>query len=125
MNILAVGSNNAILQELSATLSAMDPSVCVEAKTDPLMAGKYSFTHCVDMLIAEMDMKRMDGIQLIDFVRHEHPNVLTFLIVKPADYETYLISETEGLTGILPYPFTGDALANLLISTKQRGSSHD
>ena len=33
------------------------------------------------MLFADVNMKRMGGVELIRFVRHEHPEVLSYLIV--------------------------------------------
>ncbi len=85
MTILIVGNNITILKEVSAQFQGIYPSADVMIKTDPLMAGKYSCCHEVDMLITEPEMKRMNGMQLIDFVRHEHPEIPAYLIVNEAD----------------------------------------
>ncbi len=110
MTILIVGNNITILKEVSARFREIYPSATVVAKTDPLMAGKYSYAHSVDVLITELSMKRMTGIQLIDFVHHEHPDTPAYLMVN----ETDDVVETDGVTGIITYPFEADALKNLL-----------
>ena len=67
MNILTVSNDAGLLAALSGVLEELFPDAAITRGTDPLMAGKYAFHHEVDILLADVDMKRMDGIQLIHF----------------------------------------------------------
>ncbi len=113
MTILTVGNEISILQELSDELLTICPSASLVVKTDPLMAGKYAFNHRVDILIAEMDMKRMNGIQLVDFVRREHPGVLAYLLGEKENMKKQNINQIENVTGIITYPFRNRSLEHL------------
>ncbi len=113
MTILFVGNNISVLEELSAEIETIYPSATVLIKTDPLMAGKYSYAHSVDILITELRMKRMDGMHLINFVHHEHPNIPAYLIGTMSDFEEYIIDEND-VTGMIVYPFTSASVKESL-----------
>ncbi len=113
MTILTVGNDISILKELSDELWMLCPSASLVIKTDPLMAGKYSFNHSVDILITEMNMKRMNGMQLIDFVRRENPEVLTYTLSTKEEIEKQNINQVENVTGIITYPFRKHSLEHL------------
>ncbi len=110
MTILIVGNNASILNELKSKLSIRGPSAELVIKTDPLMAGKYSHNHEVDILFTEMDMKRMNGMHLIEYVRHERPAVLTYLIVQEKDLHEYPLNGIDNVTEFIKYPFTDSNL---------------
>lgn len=105
MKILTVANHIAILEELEKELSAVSPGSEIIRETDALMAGKYAFNHEVDIVFAEADMKRMNGLQLIQFVRHKHPDVKSFLIGTDEDLSGFWGVVSEDVTGILTYPF--------------------
>ena len=90
MKILTVANHIAILEELEKELSAVSPGSEIIRETDALMAGKYAFNHEVDIVFAEADMKRMNGLQLIQFVRHKHPDEKSFLIGTDEDLSGFL-----------------------------------
>ena len=68
MTILAVSNNSTLLERLCNGLSSILPDANIIRETDSLMAGKYSFNHNFDMLFADVNMKRMGGVELIRFV---------------------------------------------------------
>ena len=78
MTILAVSNNFSLLERLCNGLSSIFPDADIIRETDSLMAGKYSFNHNIDMLFADVNMKRMGGVELIRFARQEHPGVLSY-----------------------------------------------
>ena len=89
-------------------------AVKLSGETDALMAGKYAFNHEVDIVFAEADMKRMNGLQLIQFVRHKHPDVKSFLIGTDEDLSGFLGVVSEDVTGILTYPFIKKTIRDTL-----------
>ena len=114
MKILAVSHNALLLRELTSELSHIYPGAEISDNTDPLMAGKYSFSHDVDVVFAEADMKRMNGLQLIQYVRHEHPDVKSYLIGTEKELSDSFLIVSEDVTGILTYPFTKDSMRKAL-----------
>lgn len=114
MKIMTVGNHAAVLKELGKELSEIFPESEIIAETDALMAGKYAFNHAVDMVFAETDMKRMNGLQLIQFVRHEHPGIKSFLIGSDEDFSESFLIVSEDVTGILTYPFSENAIRDVL-----------
>lgn len=108
--ILTVGNHMTMLEELEKELTEICPEAKIIKETDALMAGKYAFNHEVDMVFAEADMKRMNGLQLIQFVRHEHPDVKSYLIGSGRDFSESFLTVSEDVTGLLTYPFTEDSV---------------
>lgn len=112
IKILTVSNHRMMLDELEKELSAMYPEAEIIKETDALMAGKYAFHHDVDIVFAETDMKRMNGMQLIQFVRFEHPNVKSYLIGSEKELSESFLVVTEDVTGVLTYPFSKNEIRN-------------
>ena len=116
MNILVVGSNEVLLTALEGILKGLFPRAA-----DPLMAGKCAFHNKVDLLLAEVEMRRMNGVQLIRFVRQEQPAVRAYLMGS-ADalrgLPPHIQSETAGL---IPFPLTAAAVEAALKDATAKG----
>lgn len=110
MKILAVSNHPTMLDELQKELFGISPEAEIIRETDALMAGKYAFNHEVDVVFAEADMKRMNGLQLIQFVRFEHPDVKSYLIGSEKELSDSLLVVSEDVTGVLTYPFAENAI---------------
>lgn len=114
MTVLAVSNNKNLLEKLCSVLSSILPNADIIRETDPLMAGKYSFNNNLDMLFADANMKRMGGIELIEFVRHEHRDVLSYLIVPNGETDDFPFLTPDEITGIIEEPFTMESLEKAL-----------
>ena len=112
MRILAAANHITVLNELEKELSDIFPEAEIIKENDALMAGKYAFNNKVDIVFAEADMKRMNGLQLIRFVRHEHPEAKGFLVGSQTDF-------SEDVTGVLAYPIAKNAVRDVLKSGGQ------
>ena len=93
MTILAVSNNSTMLENLCNGLSSILPNANIIRETDSLMAGKYSFNHNFDILFADVNMKRMGGVELIRFVRQEHPGVLSYLLVPSGEKNDFPLAD--------------------------------
>lgn len=113
MKILTVSNHMKMLEELGKELSDIYPVAEIIKETDALMAGKYAFNHGVDVVFAEADMKRMNGLQLIQFVRQEHPDVKSFLVGTEKELSESFLTVSEDVTGVLTYPFAENAIRNV------------
>ena len=80
MNILLVEPSIKRLRSIALLMQAVSPDSLVMSTADPLMAAKYAFSNTVDVLFAELNMKRMSGLKLSEFVRDKSPDAQTFLI---------------------------------------------
>ena len=113
MKILTAANHVIMLEALEKELSDIFPKAEIIKEKDALMAGKYAFNHKVDMVFAEGDMKRMNGLQLIQFVRREQPDVKSFLIVTQKELSESFLIDSEDVTGILTYPLVENAVRNV------------
>lgn len=113
MVILIVDNDLDRLHELEQSVQGAFPDETVFAYQDPLMAGKYSFNHPVDILIAGVVMKRMDGLQMSSFVRMTNPNAKVYLHGSQSEFEKSIILEDENINGQLVRPVTGKALRKI------------
>lgn len=114
MKILTAANHVAILEELEKELSAVSPGSEIIRETDARMAGKYAFNHEDDMVFAETNMKSLNGLQRIQFVKHEHPGVKSYLIGADEDFSESFLIVSEDVTGILTYPFTKETIQAVL-----------
>lgn len=114
MTVLAVSNNPGTLEKLCSGLSSILPDANIIRETDPLMAGKYSFHNNLDILLADANMKRMGGVELIQFVRQEHQQVLSYLIVPSGDTDDFPFLTPEDADGIIEEPFTKESLEKAL-----------
>ena len=110
MTILVVSNNFSLLERLCNGLSSIFPDADIIRETDSLMAGKYSFNHNIDMLFADVNMKRMGGVELIRFARQEHPGVLSYLIVPNGEQNEFPFLTSDEVTGIIEDSFTKESL---------------
>lgn len=114
MKILTVSNSINVLSELNERLTKVFPESEVIEETDPLMAGKYSFNNAVDIVFTDFNMKRMTGLQLIQFIRHKQSGVLTYLLGRSEEIDSCLtMSAFDEITGVIPYPFTEEFEKNL------------
>ena len=114
MTILAVSNNSTMLENLCNGLSSILPNANIIRETDSLMAGKYLFNHNFDMLFADVNMKRMGGVELIRFARQEHPGVLSYLIVPNGEKNDFPFLTPDEVTGIIEEPLTKASLEKAL-----------
>lgn len=114
MRILTVGNHVAMLRELGKELSEIFPEGEIIWETDALRAGKYAFNHDVDMVFAETNMKRMNGVEFIQFVRQEHPDVKSFIVGTEQELSESFLIISEDVDGILNYPFEENAIRKAL-----------
>lgn len=111
MRIFTVSNRIKVLSELYEHLTKVYPEADIIGEIDPLMAGKQSFNNTVDMVFADVNMKRMTGLQLIKFIRHEHTDALTYLVGTAEEIDASLTATaSDDITGVIVYPFTEESL---------------
>lgn len=67
-------------------LQQLEPDAKGLSTTDPLLGAKYAFEHPVDLLLAGLQMKRMNGLQIAGFLREKSPEARVCLFVDPWEW---------------------------------------
>lgn len=124
MTILAVDDSCERLNSLAQLLRRTFPEHAVIAQKDPLAAGKYSFNNPVDMLFAAIRMPRLDGMKLVEFVRHSNPKASVFLIAEHKSDAAGGLWADE-LDGLLAYPVTETLLRDALHQAQHNSSNSE
>lgn len=109
MTVLLVDSEAERLQSTALLLKKALPECDIMSTADPLTAAKHVFGNPVDVLFAFLNMKRMSGLQLCEFVRDKSPGTRTCLLASrqefgdcPEIFEDYI--------RCVNYPATQEAL---------------
>ena len=109
MTVLLVDTEAERLRGTELLLEKALPECVILSVADPLLAAKYAFGNHVDVLFAFLNMKRMSGLQLCEFVRAKKPPVRICLLASsqefgdcPEVFEDYIRCVT--------YPVTQEAI---------------
>jgi DNA-binding NtrC family response regulator len=94
LSILLVDDEPAVLRALERVLT-MDGHHVYKAG-DPLMALDVLAREHVEVLIADIDMPRMSGVELVARVRREHPAVVRILLTGRASLNSTITAINEG-----------------------------
>lgn len=114
MTILAVCNDDKMLKHYAKQLRQAFGGAVIVSQPDPLMAGRYSFFHPVDLLVANLKMRRMDGVDMGRFVRRTNPGARVYLITVPEELERYGTPGDEEVDGLLFRPVTEETFHSLL-----------
>jgi DNA-binding response OmpR family regulator len=87
-----------------------DTSSCATAEEAVIKLHEESF----GILITDLQMRRMDGLELIKEARKIHPEILTILMTGLASEEIKLKAKEEGVNGFFSKPIEWDELIALL-----------
>lgn len=98
----------------SRFVECMDGEKSVETLIDCEARGEP-----VDLIISDIRMPRMDGLQLLNFVRkaYTRPNVPVILVTAEGEKKTVIEAIKAGATSYLLKPFTPDDVKSCLEKT--------
>lgn len=113
MTVLLVDTDVNRMHETAQMLQTLFPSLDGLSTTDPLLAAKYAFEHPIDVLIAGLNMKRMNGIQLSAFLREKSPDVKVCLFASSREWREEASLCKESCLR-LPLPITEKSLLDAL-----------
>jgi putative two-component system response regulator len=92
------------LRQVLARLMSGDGFTCLQAGSG-VEALELIETHPVSLLLTDLRMPKMDGMQLLQRVRAEYPDVAVILITAVADVEVALNTLSLGAMDYLTKPF--------------------
>jgi DNA-binding response OmpR family regulator len=98
-------------------------SSCATAEEAVIKLQEESF----EILITDLQMQEMDGLELIREARKIHPEILSILVTGLSTEDIKLKAKEEGVNGFFPKPIEWDKLVALLevLIRKERGSDQN
>jgi DNA-binding response OmpR family regulator len=96
-----------------------ETSSCATAEEAMIKLKEESF----GILITDLRMQEMDGLELIKEARKIHPEILTILVTGLATEDVKLKAKKEGVNGFFPKPIEWDELVALLEVLTKTGRS--
>lgn len=94
ITVLFVDDEDAVLRSISRILARTDLDVLTT--THPADALEQLAATRVDVIVSDIDMPEMNGLQLLERVRREHPRVLRMLLTGAATVDRALHAINEG-----------------------------
>ena len=135
MKILATDYDRVRLAKLSGYLSEIYPHDIIVTEADSLMAGKKCFFEAFDIVFANLNDRRLDGLKMKDFARHCNPCAKYYICGDPGElYEWNVIDEQgniceDGVDGAVTFPVTREkivsALRNITVTSSNSGVELD
>lgn len=120
MRILVSDYNKKRLDELSEYIKEFYPDDELIVETDSLMTAKRCFFEAFDVVFANLDDRRLDGVKMKDFVRHCSFDAKYFICGNLRDLcDWNVIDESgniceEGVDGAIAYPVTKEKIMKAL-----------
>ncbi|WP_293895738.1 response regulator transcription factor [Sphaerochaeta sp. UBA5856] len=101
MKLLLVDDDALVLESLEILLSE-DPSIVIAGKAEQgSQALSFLQNHPVDMVLLDIQMPVMDGIETLQRIRAEFPRVKILMLTTFADYRTLHRCLESGASGFL------------------------
>jgi len=101
--ILIIDDEPSLLKSLIKTLEKKGYDVI--AFEDPLLAIEHLKEEKIDLIISDLKIPKMDGIQLLHHVKTSYPNTPVILITAFATIDTAVMAVRWGAFGYLQKPF--------------------
>ena len=99
MKLLLVDDDALVLESLEILLSE-DPSIVIAGKAEQgAQALSFLQNHPVDMVLLDIQMPVMDGIETLQRIRAEFPRVKILMLTTFADYRTLHRCLESGASG--------------------------
>lgn len=95
INILGVDDDAVCLSHLQTTLRALEGDFSVRLFSAPREALEAHFAEPADIVISDLRMEEMNGINLIAEMRRKHPRSIYMLLSGQADLESALAAVNE------------------------------
>ena len=113
MTVLLVDTDVSRLRSTASLLRRVEPDILIMSTVDPLTAAKYAVSNGVDMLVANLNMKRMSGLRLCDFVREIHPQASVCLLASREEFAD-CPEVFDSSVHPVPFPLSEEAVRQLI-----------
>jgi DNA-binding NtrC family response regulator len=119
VSVLLVDDDAALLRALARTLRCEELEVFAASGGEEAIA--FLRRRAVDIILTDIDMPGMSGLELLSVVRREHPAIVRMMITGDATTERALAAINEGeVARFFVKPVDGGALRASLLSFRDR-----
>jgi DNA-binding response OmpR family regulator len=85
----------------SAMTKLLDPQYCVEAVTNGEDALNFLEETVYDLLILDFKLPQIDGLEVLDRVREQYPDMAVIMMTRHASIDTAILALQHGATNFL------------------------
>lgn len=124
MKILVVEDEFYARKSLVDTILKFDPSFDIEEAEDGLEALEKVKESLFELVIADIRMPIMDGMEMAKKIRTEHPETLVAILTGYAEFDYAITALRIGVCEFLLKPVDNDRLYALLYSVRERHSHY-
>jgi ATP-dependent Lon protease len=108
--ILVIDDEVNVLLSVKRIIASREPGFQVEVRSEPLKGLEDIEEKEYDLLITDLMMPRIDGLELIRRIRKVAPNLKILMMTGYATMKTALLAQREGASKYISKPFTRDEL---------------
>lgn len=119
ITVLFVDDDAALRDITAETLERLVPTITVSTESTPTAVSERLAEESLDCIVSDYQMPRMDGLQLCEQVRSEHPDIPFFLFTSIDDRDVIEEALASGATdyiwkapGIEHYKLLGNRIVN-------------
>lgn len=124
MRILVVEDEFYARKSLVDTILTFDPSFYIEEAEDGLEALEKVERSRFELVIADIRMPVMDGMEMARKIRAEHPEILVAMLTGYAEFDYAITALRIGVCEFLLKPVENDRLYALLYGVRERYSHY-
>ena len=124
MRILVVEDEFYARKSLVDTILTFDPSFYIEEAEDGLEALEKVEHSRFELIIADIRMPVMDGMEMARKIRAEHPEILVAMLTGYAEFDYAITALRIGVCEFLLKPVENDRLYALLYGVRERYSHY-
>jgi DNA-binding NtrC family response regulator len=125
-NILIVDDNRMILHSLSSFIRVALKDFNVLTAEDGEMAIELLETNPVNLILTDLEMPRVDGYQVIEYAKKNHPAVPLIIMTGSWSLDLELLVKKTGIVRCIEKPFRYEYLVDMVIEALEEntGSTH-
>jgi DNA-binding NtrC family response regulator len=114
VRILIIDDDEALLAGLADMLKIRLQDVQVDTCRDPVLAVGMARQHDYDLILCDVCMPAVSGLELLPQLRYERPNVAIIAMSGIADQPLSDATVLSGATAFLAKPFERDVLTTVI-----------
>ncbi|MEH2239224.1 response regulator [Nostoc sp.] len=73
-------------------------------------------TNCLNLIVTDINMRGMNGLEMLKFIKRNYPNLKVFIITAYDDVENYLAAKECGADDYITKPIEFDKLKTKLLN---------
>lgn len=120
--LIVIDDDPAIIRLLTHTIgSAFEGEIAADAMTDPAEALRHIEGGCVDILLTDLEMPAINGLELLRFAKQKNPCTQVVFLTGNSTQQALLEALEQGAADYLLKPIDREALVAIVREAHDRG----